>query len=154
MGDEDAVKNGYFKIDNKFSVRIFILIFVCLLFSYRKNDSALYTQLPSYSVNRSIYMQPLVEAEAGYQRRDSLNYVHRVKKSCQEFSFIQFLYNIIPVLKWLPNYSFKENIAGDISAGITVAVMHIPQGTRNYFFFFKKYLEFSFFFQKFCNGKY
>lgn len=36
--------------------------------------------------------------------------------------------NIIPVLKWLPKYSLKNDLPGDISAGVTVAVMHIPQG--------------------------
>lgn len=51
-----------------------------------------------------------------------------VKKLYNNFNFIQFLLNLIPVLKWLPKYSVKNNLAGDLSAGITVAVMHIPQG--------------------------
>lgn len=51
-----------------------------------------------------------------------------VKKIYNNFNFIQFLLNLIPVLKWLPKYSVKNNLAGDLSAGITVAVMHIPQG--------------------------
>lgn len=34
----------------------------------------------------------------------------------------------MPVLKWLPKYSIKTKLVGDITAGITVAVMHIPQG--------------------------
>jgi solute carrier family 26, other len=38
------------------------------------------------------------------------------------------LYSIVPVLEWLPRYSIKENLIGDITAGVTVAVMHIPQG--------------------------
>lgn len=78
-----------------------------------------------------------------------------VKKSYDNFSLLHFILNLIPVLKWLPKYSFKNNLPGDISAGITgnsasnicvkperfanwfcfiyrvVAVMHIPQG--NYF---------------------
>lgn len=29
-----------------------------------------------------------------------------------------------------PRYSFKNNIAGDLTAGMTVAVMHIPQGMQ------------------------
>ncbi len=37
------------------------------------------------------------------------------------------LKKIIPLLGWLPNYK-KEYILGDISAGITVGVMLIPQG--------------------------
>ena len=33
----------------------------------------------------------------------------------------------IPALEWLPNYN-KENFKGDLSAGLTVGVMLIPQG--------------------------
>lgn len=34
----------------------------------------------------------------------------------------------MPVLKWIPEYPVKKNLAGDIISGITVAVMSIPQG--------------------------
>jgi len=37
------------------------------------------------------------------------------------------LKQFIPALSWLPNYK-KENLKGDISAGLTVGVMLIPQG--------------------------
>lgn len=53
---------------------------------------------------------------------------NNVKRLCNNFSFVEFLLNLIPVLKWLPKYSIKNNLAGDVSAGVTVAVMHIPQG--------------------------
>ena len=33
----------------------------------------------------------------------------------------------IPALQWLPNYN-KKDLSGDLSAGIIVAVMLIPQG--------------------------
>ena len=32
-----------------------------------------------------------------------------------------------PILDWLPNYK-KEYLSGDLSAGLTVGVMLIPQG--------------------------
>jgi len=32
------------------------------------------------------------------------------------------------VLGWFPKYEFRKNIAGDVVAGFTVAIMHIPQG--------------------------
>jgi SulP family sulfate permease len=37
------------------------------------------------------------------------------------------LSKIFPAVSWLPNYR-RENLQGDISAGLTVAVMLIPQG--------------------------
>lgn len=35
--------------------------------------------------------------------------------------------NILPILSWLPNYK-KSYLSGDLSAGLTVGVMLIPQG--------------------------
>lgn len=58
--------------------------------------------------------------------------LNTVKKSYNNFNFIHFVLNLIPVLKWLPKYSIKGDLPGDISAGITVAVMHIPQGKTQY----------------------
>lgn len=40
------------------------------------------------------------------------------------------LYNIFPILKWLPMYK-RNDIVNDLMAGLTIAVMNIPQvGTR------------------------
>ena len=35
---------------------------------------------------------------------------------------------LLPVLHWLPRYNWRQHLASDLSAGLTVAVMHIPQG--------------------------
>lgn len=35
---------------------------------------------------------------------------------------------IIPIVQWLPKYSPKRDLIGDIIAGFTVAIMHIPHG--------------------------
>jgi len=74
------------------------------------------------------------------------------KKYCQNLSFVDvanaFL-NSIPLIRCLKEYNIRKYLLGDILAGITVAIMHIPQGKRKgyvppvmfylsntYFFFF------------------
>lgn len=56
-----------------------------------------------------------------------------MKNSIRQFSLLHFILKLIPVLKWLPEYSIKEYLPGDVTAGITVAVMHIPQGEFNHY---------------------
>lgn len=51
-----------------------------------------------------------------------------MQKSVKKISLIAILNAIIPVTLWLPKYNYRKNLFGDITSGITVAVMHIPQG--------------------------
>uniref|UniRef100_A0A8R1E0B9 STAS domain-containing protein n=1 Tax=Caenorhabditis japonica TaxID=281687 RepID=A0A8R1E0B9_CAEJA len=34
----------------------------------------------------------------------------------------------VPILDWLPNYEWKQHFHGDFIAGLTVGIMHVPQG--------------------------
>lgn len=36
--------------------------------------------------------------------------------------------SIVPAVKWLSQYNWRENILPDVISGLTVAIMHIPQG--------------------------
>uniref|UniRef100_F1L6E5 Sulfate permease family protein 3 n=1 Tax=Ascaris suum TaxID=6253 RepID=F1L6E5_ASCSU len=42
--------------------------------------------------------------------------------------FFRFLVSFVPIIEWLPQYSWKRNLLGDFMAGITVGIMHVPQG--------------------------
>ena len=56
---------------------------------------------------------------------------HYLKKQCSTLTLLCFLNGIlekIPLLRCLINYNIRKNLFGDIMAGITVAIMHIPQG--------------------------
>lgn len=53
--------------------------------------------------------------------------IEAIAHSVRDFKFASLL-GFIPILQWLPKYSFKKDLMGDITAGITVAVMQIPQG--------------------------
>jgi hypothetical protein len=56
---------------------------------------------------------------------------HYLKKQCASLSFLCCLNSFldkIPLLRCLKEYNLRKNLFGDIIAGITVAIMHIPQG--------------------------
>jgi len=49
------------------------------------------------------------------------------KLKCQKKTFFSFFLGLFPILKWLPNYSVKNFLPGDIIGGLTTAVVRIPQ---------------------------
>ena len=54
-----------------------------------------------------------------------------VNNQWREFSFIDLLnafLNKLPIIRCIKDYKLKQYAFGDLIAGVTVAVMHIPQG--------------------------
>jgi hypothetical protein len=50
------------------------------------------------------------------------------KKSLKKFSFISWFISLFPIVNWLPKYKIKTDLLPDFIAGITISILHIPQG--------------------------
>ncbi|CAH0548531.1 unnamed protein product [Brassicogethes aeneus] len=81
---------------------------------------ALHIERPVYQIDEfnkeTLYEKPFIPLKT------------KIKNSANSVNYKQCIFNTLPILKWLPEYNFKSSILGDIIAGITVAIMHIPQG--------------------------
>ena len=43
------------------------------------------------------------------------------------------LYSWFPITEWLPRYNVRRDLAHDMAGGLTVAIMHLPQGKTGRF---------------------
>uniref|UniRef100_A0A915CKY7 SLC26A/SulP transporter domain-containing protein n=1 Tax=Ditylenchus dipsaci TaxID=166011 RepID=A0A915CKY7_9BILA len=68
--------------------------------------------------------------EFGTHQRHFLRWAKR--KYCAPFqspsSFFASILSFLPILKWLPRYSWKEKFVYDLLSGLTTGVMFVPQG--------------------------
>ncbi|XP_072753756.1 prestin isoform X3 [Anoplolepis gracilipes] len=79
------------------------------------------------TVRRPVYQQDELNHLCKYVKpRRILS--NEVSRRCKSIKPIMLLKKSIPLIDWLSSYDWKNNILGDVVAGITVAVMHIPQG--------------------------
>lgn len=91
-----------------------------------KDNKHEYTSIP-YHVSRQILLQEEVNQLSGYGR-DKTNVLNSISKPLEGFSIKNCIHNLLPVSLWIPNYNIKKKFMGDFLAGLTVAVMHVPQG--------------------------
>lgn len=81
----------------------------------------------SYSVTRKVLKQDELEEISGYDRQKEST-SDTIRDRLRKLDFKSIVCDVCPVLKWFPQYKVKDDLMGDIISGITVAVMHIPQG--------------------------
>ncbi|XP_059054806.1 prestin [Achroia grisella] len=80
-----------------------------------------------FNIVRRVYQQDILNKDADYQVPEKpLRY--QCKKVVNNCGFGECIVNSLPIARWLPKYSFKRDLVGDLVAGATTAVMHIPQG--------------------------
>lgn len=92
--------------------------------SIMKNDGEKHSAL---LVERPVYQ--IEELNRDYEYEKPYHTIKaRCKSACQSVNPSAWLKETIPLLSWLPEYNWKKNFSGDIISGITVAIMHIPQG--------------------------
>lgn len=76
-----------------------------------------------YEMNENFHKTPL---------DSTWNYIKKYYKPTPTF-FKRQLFKRIPFLDWIRNYSVKEWLLSDIVSGLTIGIVHIPQGKRNDF---------------------
>ena len=91
-------------------------------------------------VSRPVYSQETfdaAESARGANARESRTTRQRLTdqlaKSCRcdRKKTLNLFLDQVPVLRWLPKYDFKQNLLGDLMAGFTISVLHLPQVKTN-----------------------
>ncbi|XP_056130398.1 solute carrier family 26 member 10 [Lampris incognitus] len=87
----------------------------------------------SVAVYRSIYTEDRFKQAYGSEEKPpggAARLRGRLAESCRcsRRACLHLLKERVPILNWLPRYRLKKWILGDTIAGLTVGILHIPQG--------------------------
>ncbi|XP_053680750.1 prestin [Anopheles nili] len=85
-----------------------------------------YSEL-SYLVTRSCLQREDFNQLSQYERLKPTA-TEAIVASVKNIRCGEVIKRFFPILQWLPNYSLKNDLLSDMTAGLTVAVLQIPQG--------------------------
>ena len=84
------------------------------------------------AVYRNIYTEDRFRQTYGtedkHSGREKLREKLLKRCRCSQDSCHNLLKERVPIFNWLPKYRLKKWILGDAVAGLTVGILHIPQG--------------------------
>lgn len=88
-------------------------------------------------IRRRVYDEYLLKTvdtarDGGLKHQLHTLYTRLSSCSCSWHVVSRFLVSLAPIFQWLPKYSIKENLVKDLSGGLTVGIMHIPQGEKSF----------------------
>ncbi|KAJ8913640.1 hypothetical protein NQ315_007357 [Exocentrus adspersus] len=95
--------------------------------SYKSVMKDGYDGISPLQVERPIYQIEDLNRDTLYEKPYS-TLKTRCKKACNSIHPLAVLKKTIPILSWLPEYSWRKSFFSDVISGMTVAIMHIPQG--------------------------
>uniref|UniRef100_A0A1I7X3H3 Sulfate_transp domain-containing protein n=1 Tax=Heterorhabditis bacteriophora TaxID=37862 RepID=A0A1I7X3H3_HETBA len=76
---------------------------------------------------RFFYKQPEEKSEFSRQFRKFVRSYYEPFTSLTLFKYS--LFSFIPIIDWLPDYKWREDLLFDMIGGLTVGIMHVPQGS-------------------------
>lgn len=88
---------------------------------------------PKVLIERSLFSQKHFDEnfEAGTRPSPTIRQIigkQLSKCRCSGVCLKRFIYSLFPFIGIMKNYNIREDITGDIVSGLTVGIMHIPQG--------------------------
>ncbi|TRZ02703.1 hypothetical protein DNTS_022677 [Danionella cerebrum] len=94
-----------------------------------KTEESMIRKRVPYQIQREVLDEPGVDRVANKSDvKISTNEKLKDALRCTGPRFKSCFFSFIPLLAWLPKYPFRENAIGDLISGISVGIMHLPQG--------------------------